>query len=107
MDEINDNSNHASNNDHKIPEERLQETSHSVTINGKKISYTAHAGTMLIKKEEDEKAPKATAEVFYVSYYGRSKSSDRPVPTSLMEDLGHISLVTFRSLWSKKLFRKR
>ncbi len=24
MDEINDNSNHASNNDHKIPEERLQ-----------------------------------------------------------------------------------
>ncbi len=80
MDEINDNSNHASNNDHKIPEERLQKTSHSVTINGKKISYTAHAGTMLIKKEEDEKAPKATAEVFYVSYTMEDQNpSDRPI----------------------------
>ena len=54
MDENNDNSNQANNDNRKIPEERLQETSHSVTINGKKISYTAHAGTMLIKKKGDE-----------------------------------------------------
>ena len=80
MDENNDNSNQTSNDNHKIPEERLQETSHSVTINGKKISYTAHAGTMLIKKEEDEKAPKATAEVFYVSYTMEGQNpSDRPI----------------------------
>lgn len=36
MDENNDNSNQANNDNNKIPEERLQETSHSVTINGKK-----------------------------------------------------------------------
>jgi len=54
--------------EYEIPEEKLTETTHTITLDGEEITYIARAGTMLIKKEEDEKPPKATGEIFFISY---------------------------------------
>ncbi len=43
--------------------ETKSETKHEIQINGKKIAYTATAGTLVIKKEE-----KPWASIFYVAY---------------------------------------
>lgn len=43
-------------------------TKHELVVNGKKISYTAYAGTIVIKKEEEEKEPQAKASMFYIAY---------------------------------------
>ncbi|HEY5911317.1 MAG TPA: peptidase S10 [Verrucomicrobiae bacterium] len=48
----------------KEPEEKLSETKHTVTIGGVGISYTAKAGTILLRDEED----KPTASIFYIAY---------------------------------------
>ncbi len=48
----------------KIPGEKTSVTHHVVTIGSKKVSYTATAGTLHLKKEDD----KATAAVFYIAY---------------------------------------
>jgi carboxypeptidase C (cathepsin A) len=53
--------------DEKPPEEKTSRTEHSVVIDGRKIQYTAVAGTMNLRKEKDGKFdPVAT--VFYVAY---------------------------------------
>src|SRR5437868_6982932 len=52
-------------------------TKHEITVNGKKISYTATAGTLVLKKEDG----KPWASVFYIAYT-RDDSQDpskRPI----------------------------
>lgn len=45
-------------------EEKTSKTSHSLTINGQTINYTAIAGTLLLKKEDGT----PTASIFYIAY---------------------------------------
>jgi carboxypeptidase C (cathepsin A) len=52
----------------QIPKEESVETTHTVIIDGKEISYTAKVGTVIIKAEEEEKEPKAKASIFHISY---------------------------------------
>ncbi|MFO8035298.1 MAG: hypothetical protein R6U57_01530 [Anaerolineales bacterium] len=52
----------------KIPEEMVSKTQHTVTIDGQKIAYTATAGTMILKEEEEESGEKPKASVFYIAY---------------------------------------
>ena len=46
------------------PVENVSTTEHTITIGGKAIPYTAHAGTMIIRDD----AGKAKATVFYIAY---------------------------------------
>jgi len=46
------------------PKEKVSKSKHTVVIDGQEIAYTATAGTMILKDEEDE--PKAS--LFYVAY---------------------------------------
>ena len=46
------------------PKEKLVESKHTVTINGQKIEYTAKAGTILLRDNED----KPTAAIFHIAY---------------------------------------
>lgn len=57
--------------------DRAVSSSHSVTIDGQTIAYTATAGTILLRGKND--AP--TASMFYVAYTadGRHNAADRPV----------------------------
>jgi carboxypeptidase C (cathepsin A) len=48
----------------KEPEEKLVESKHSVSIGGQDIAYTAAAGTILLRDEEE----KPTASIFYIGY---------------------------------------
>ena len=59
------------------PEEKLVQSVHTVRIGGKRIDYTATAGTILLRNEED----KATASIFYVAYTrdGVADLTKRPV----------------------------
>ena len=47
-----------------IPEEKLTRTKHSVTIGGRRISYTATTGNLLLRTEQG--AP--TASIFFIAY---------------------------------------
>jgi carboxypeptidase C (cathepsin A) len=47
-----------------IPPERFSATHHELTLNGKTLKYTATAGTLLIRDEED----KPYGSLFYVAY---------------------------------------
>jgi carboxypeptidase C (cathepsin A) len=44
--------------------DKTQVTEHSITLNGKKIDYTATAGTLALKDAEG----KTTADIFYIAY---------------------------------------
>src|SRR6185312_60564 len=46
------------------PVERVSTTQHTITIDGKPVSYTAHAGTMVLR----DSTGKPDASVFYISY---------------------------------------
>ncbi len=48
----------------KEPEEKLITTKHTATIGGQGISYTASAGTILLRDEDE----KPTASIFYIAY---------------------------------------
>lgn len=48
----------------KDGEERLVETKHTVLIGGQSVAYTARAGTLILRDQED----KATAAIFYIAY---------------------------------------
>ncbi|MHA2254216.1 MAG: peptidase S10, partial [Candidatus Kariarchaeaceae archaeon] len=52
----------------EIPEDQEVITNHSVTIDGKEIKYTVKTGTVVLKEEQEEKEPKATASIFYIAY---------------------------------------
>lgn len=55
--------------DKKPPiKEKRVETKHSIKLNGKKLNYTAVAGTIVIHDEEDKKAPQPKGEIFYIAY---------------------------------------
>ncbi|MGO8677513.1 MAG: S10 family peptidase [Limisphaerales bacterium] len=64
----------------KEPEEKLVQTRHTATVGGQPLSYTASAGTILLRDEED----KPTASIFYIAYTldGVEDLSTRPVTFS-------------------------
>ena len=64
----------------ELMEEQLAESGHSVTIDGRKVDYTARAGTILLKKESGENR----ASIFYVAYTveGERDPSSRPITFS-------------------------
>ncbi|MBN1483862.1 MAG: peptidase S10 [Chloroflexia bacterium] len=53
-----------------IPQEKVAVTQHAVTIGGQEVAYTATAGTLILRQEDDEdgKEPAAKAEIFFVAY---------------------------------------
>jgi carboxypeptidase C (cathepsin A) len=57
--------------------EKLQQTQHSIQINGKTIAYTATAGTLVLKKDDT----KPIASIFFVAYTrdDAGDKSKRPV----------------------------
>jgi len=63
-----------------MPEERSSQTRHSITIDGRKVDYTATAANYLMKDEDG--TPKAS--IFYVAYIkdGVKDPGDRPVTFS-------------------------
>jgi carboxypeptidase C (cathepsin A) len=63
--------------DHAATDDKISVTHHSVNIGGKKISYQAMAGTMLMKDEEG----KPRANFFFVSYTKEptTRPEDRPI----------------------------
>ena len=62
------------------PKEELVKSQHTVTINGQKLDYTAVAGTILLRDNED----KPTAAIFYIAYTkdGTADLARRPVTFS-------------------------
>lgn len=55
----------------KIPGEVSSVTHHKIRINGQEIAYTATAGTLILKEEDDEENEEgevAKASIFYVAY---------------------------------------
>lgn len=64
----------------KEPEEKLAQSKHTVTIGGQRLNYTASAGTILLRDEED----KPTASIFYIAYTrdGLEDLSRQPVTFS-------------------------
>jgi carboxypeptidase C (cathepsin A) len=64
----------------KEPEEKLVQSKHTATIGGERLNYTASAGTILLRDEED----KPTASIFYIAYTieGVEDLSRRPVTFS-------------------------
>ena len=64
----------------KEPEEKQTSTKHTATIGGQRVEYTATAGTVLLRDEED----KPTASIFYIAYTrdGNADLSARPLTFS-------------------------
>jgi carboxypeptidase C (cathepsin A) len=60
-----------------VPKETTSVTKHSIVLQGKRIDYTATAGTMLLKTEE----AKAKGSIFYIAYTkdGVKDPSQRPI----------------------------
>jgi carboxypeptidase C (cathepsin A) len=50
------------------PEDKLVETHHSVTINGRLLNYTATAGSIVLKEEVDKEGERPRATLFFVAY---------------------------------------
>jgi carboxypeptidase C (cathepsin A) len=67
-----------------VPKELTSATQHSITIDGKKLEYTATAGTMLLKEENVESGEIAKASIFYIAYTlnGVESPDERPVTFS-------------------------
>jgi carboxypeptidase C (cathepsin A) len=72
------------------PKEELIKSQHSVTINGQKLDYTAVAGTILLRDNED----KPTAAIFYIAYTkdGEKDLARRPVTFSFNGGPGSASV---------------
>ena len=64
----------------KEPEEKLVQSKHTATIGGQRLNYTASAGTILLRDEEE----KPTASIFYIAYTreGAEDLSRRPITFS-------------------------
>ncbi|MCA9950950.1 MAG: hypothetical protein KDE48_14965 [Anaerolineales bacterium] len=68
-----------------IPEDKIVQTNHTITIDGKPLDYTATTGTIVLKEEseKDEKVEgeKAKASIFFVAYTkdGVDDSAERPI----------------------------
>jgi carboxypeptidase C (cathepsin A) len=74
----------------KEPEEKLVQSQHAITIAGHPISYTASAGTILLRNEED----KPTASIFYIAYNrdNAGAPSARPITFSFNGGPGSASV---------------
>ena len=61
-------------------DEKLVDTQHTVSIDGKEIRYTARAGTILLRDAED----KPTASIFYIAYtrLDTTNAAERPLTFS-------------------------
>jgi carboxypeptidase C (cathepsin A) len=72
------------------PKEELTKSHHSATINGQKLSYTAVAGTLLLRDNEE----KPTATIFYIAYTrdGVSNLDRRPITFSFNGGPGSASV---------------
>ncbi len=70
--------------DKSVPEDNLSVTHHSVTIDGKELNYTATAGTLVLKAEDDKEGEKPKASIFFVAYTldDVEDASKRPVTFS-------------------------
>lgn len=68
----------------KIPQEMKSQTHHAVEIGGERVDYTATAGTMILKEEEQDSGEKAKASVFYIAYTkdGVENLAQRPLTFS-------------------------
>ncbi|HDQ74165.1 MAG TPA: peptidase S10 [Chloroflexi bacterium] len=68
----------------QAPEEILSKTQHTVTINDEEIAYTATAGTMVLKEEDEESGEKPKASVFFIAYTknGVGDLGERPITFS-------------------------
>ncbi len=68
----------------KAPKEIISVTQHATMIGGKKLEYTATAGTIILKEENVEDGEIAKASIFYIAYTlnGVNDSSKRPVTFS-------------------------
>lgn len=70
------------------PEEKISQTQHTVTINGRELRYTATAGTIVLKEEEEKddksEGEKAKATIFFVAYTldGDHQPAGRPITFS-------------------------
>ncbi len=66
------------------PTEMISKTQHSITIAGKKLDYTATAGTIILKEENVENGEVAKASIFYIAYTLNHVDSpaERPVTFS-------------------------
>ena len=64
-----------------VVEEQLVATKHSITIGKREIKYTATAGTLVLKEEDDEKGEhKPKASIFYTAYLADRPKSSKPRP---------------------------
>lgn len=58
--------------EYPTPEEKISQTRHSISLNGQTIHYTATAGTLILKeeqeKEEKAEGEKAKATIFFIAY---------------------------------------
>lgn len=67
------------------PKDNLVETKHVVTINGRRVNYTATAGTIVLKEETEKdgkvEGHKPKAEIFFIAYTrdGIKEQKKRPV----------------------------
>ncbi len=50
------------------PVDGLSQTSHSIVINGETIAYTATAGRLVLKAEDEKEGEKPKASIFFVAY---------------------------------------
>jgi carboxypeptidase C (cathepsin A) len=73
-----------------VPEEKISQTRHTLTLEGQKISYSATAGTLLFR--DDDGMPRAS--FFYVAYVreGVRDLRDRPVTFAFNGGPGSASL---------------
>ncbi|MEX1143452.1 MAG: hypothetical protein WEC16_01315 [Anaerolineales bacterium] len=64
-----------------VVEEQLVETKHSVTIGKREVKYTATAGTLVLKEEDDEKGEhKPKVSIFYTAYIANRPKGGKPRP---------------------------
>ena len=80
--------------DKSVPENNLSVTHHSVTIDGKELNYTATAGTLVLKAEDDNEGEKPKASIFFVAYTldDVEDASKRPVTFSFSGGPGSSSV---------------
>ena len=64
-----------------VVDEQLVETKHTLTVGKRQVKYTATAGTLVLKEEDDEKGEhKPKASVFYVAYIADRPKNSKPRP---------------------------
>jgi len=64
-----------------VVDEQLVETKHTITIGKREVKYTAAAGTLVLKEEDDEKGEhKPKASIFYTAYIADRPKGNKPRP---------------------------